>query len=90
MRDAAEEAALGIVTVLGYDMGAVDFAVKGGRLLGGCVDLVPEFDYQSLQDAHFPWVVEKMAAFAVQQALAERSPQTPVAAEEPNPRPARP
>ena len=55
---------------LGYDMNALEFAYKDGRYYG--IDLTnytPDLDYRSLKDAHFPWAVEKMAAFAVEKAL---------------------
>ena len=52
-------------------MNVVGLALRDGRL--SCVDVTscaPDFDYQSLKDAHFPWVVEKMAELAVEKALA--------------------
>lgn len=72
MRDKAEELSLVLNRSLGYDMNAVEFAVKDGRFYG--IDLTnytPDFDYRSLKDAHFPWVVEKMAQFAVEKALSQ-------------------
>lgn len=72
VRDKAEELALRFCQALGYDMNALEFAVKDGRFYG--IDLTnttPDFDYRSLRDAHFPWVVEKLAAFAVEKALGE-------------------
>jgi glutathione synthase/RimK-type ligase-like ATP-grasp enzyme len=76
LRDTAEELSLRFNQALGYDMNALEFAVKDGLFYG--IDLTnytPDFDYRSLKDAHFPWAVEKMAEFAVEKALEER--QTP-------------
>jgi len=79
LRDEAEELSLGLNRALGYDMNAVEFAVKDGRFYG--IDLTnyaPDFDHRSLKDAHFPWVVEKMAEFALEKALSdERTPAPP-------------
>jgi hypothetical protein len=72
LRDTAEELALRFNQALGYDMNAVEFAVKDGRFYG--IDLTnytPDFDYRSLKDAHFPWAVERMAEFAVEKALSD-------------------
>jgi len=70
IRDQAEELSLRFNQALGYDMNAVEFAVKDGRYYG--IDLTnhtPDMDYRSFKDAHFPWAVEKMAEFAVEKAL---------------------
>jgi hypothetical protein len=78
MRDHAEELSLRFNQALGYDMNALEFAVKDGKYYG--IDLTnytPDFDYRSLKDAHFPWVVEKMAEFAVEKALSDE-PTPPV------------
>lgn len=79
LRDTSEELSLRFNQALGYDMNALEFAVKDGKFYG--IDLTnyaPDFDYRSLKDAHFPWVVEKMAEFAVEKALsAETTPQPP-------------
>jgi glutathione synthase/RimK-type ligase-like ATP-grasp enzyme len=79
LRDEAEELSLRFNRALGYDMNAVEFAVKDGRFYG--IDLTnytPDFDQRSLKDAHFPWVVEKMADFAVEEALSTSpTPQPP-------------
>ena len=75
LRDQAEELAIRLNVALGYDMNAVEFAVKDGRFYG--IDLTnytPDLDYRSLKDAHFPWAVEKMAAFATEKALAKTKP----------------
>jgi glutathione synthase/RimK-type ligase-like ATP-grasp enzyme len=73
LRDTAEELSLRFNQALGYDMNALEFAVKDGRFYG--IDLTnyaPDLDYRSLKDAHFPWAVEKMAEFAIEKALEER------------------
>jgi len=79
LRDKAEELSLRFNEALGYDMNALEFAVKDDRFYG--IDLTnytPDFDQRSLKDAHFPWVVEKMADFAVDKALAdEATPEPP-------------
>ena len=70
VRDKAEELSLRFNQALGYDMNALEFAVKDGLYYG--IDLTnytPDYDYRSLRDAHFPWAVEKMAEFAVEKAL---------------------
>ena len=79
LRDEAEELSLRFNQALGYDMNALEFAVKDDRFYG--IDLTnytPDFDQRSLKDAHFPWVVEKMADLAVEKALSdEKTPQPP-------------
>jgi glutathione synthase/RimK-type ligase-like ATP-grasp enzyme len=79
LRDRAEELSLKFNQALGYDMNALEFAVKDGDFYG--IDLTnytPDLDYRSLKDAHFPWAVEKMAEFAVEKALSkERTPAPP-------------
>jgi glutathione synthase/RimK-type ligase-like ATP-grasp enzyme len=72
IRDHSEEISLRFNQALGYDMNALEFAVKDGRYYG--IDLTnytPDYDYRSLKDAHFPWAVEKMAEFAVEKALSD-------------------
>ena len=79
LRDKAEELSLRYNQALGYDMNALEFAVKDGIFYG--IDLTnytPDLDYRSLKDAHFPWAVEKMATFAIEKALArEPTPKPP-------------
>ena len=75
IRDKAEELSLAFNRALGYDMNAIELAFKDGQYLG--IDLTnytPDMDYRSLKDAHFPWVVDKMAEFAVEKALASPEP----------------
>jgi hypothetical protein len=78
-RDRAEELSLIFNRALGYDMNALEFAVKDGLYYG--IDLTnytPDLDYRSFKDAHFPWAVEKMAEFAVEKALSgEPTPKAP-------------
>ena len=56
-----------------------NFTVRDGEFYG--IDLTnyaPDYDFRSLKDAHFPWVVEKMADFAVEKALSgEPTPAPP-------------
>jgi glutathione synthase/RimK-type ligase-like ATP-grasp enzyme len=79
LRDRAEELSIRFNEALGYDMNALEFAVRDGLFYG--IDLTnytPDMDYRSLKDAHFPWVVEKMAEFAVEKALSgEPTPKVP-------------
>jgi glutathione synthase/RimK-type ligase-like ATP-grasp enzyme len=78
-RDQAEELSLRFNKALGYDMNALEFAVKDGRYYG--IDLTnytPDLDYRSLKDAHFPWAVEKMAELVVEKACSdEPTPRAP-------------
>jgi glutathione synthase/RimK-type ligase-like ATP-grasp enzyme len=79
VRDKAEELSLRFNQALGYDMNALEFAIRDGIFYG--IDLTnytPDYDYRSLRDAHFPWAVEKMAEFAVEKATAkEKTPGAP-------------
>ncbi len=78
MRDKAEELSLRFNQALGYDMNALEFAVKDGKYYG--IDLTnytPDYDHRSLKDAHFPWVVEKMAEFAVEKAKSDEGTPKP-------------
>jgi glutathione synthase/RimK-type ligase-like ATP-grasp enzyme len=79
VRDKAEELSLRFNQALGYDMNALEFAIRDGIFYG--IDLTnytPDYDYRSLRDAHFPWAVEKMAEFAVEKATAkEKTPSAP-------------
>ena len=79
VRDKAEELSLRFNKALGYDMNALEFAVRDGVFYG--IDLTnytPDYDYRSLRDAHFPWAVEKMAEFAVEKATStEKTPPGP-------------
>lgn len=51
---------------LGYDMNTVEFAIRDG--VPYAIDFMnsaPDFDVSSLGDAHFAWVVERMAELCV-------------------------
>ena len=79
MRDKAEELSMAFNKALGYDMNAIELAVRDGLYYG--IDLTnytPDLDYRSLKDAHFPWAVEKMAEFAVEKALSGEGTPNPV------------
>jgi glutathione synthase/RimK-type ligase-like ATP-grasp enzyme len=72
LRERAEELSLKFNLALGYDMNALEFAVRDGKFYG--IDLTnytPDLDYRSLKDAHFPWAVERMAEFAIEKALSD-------------------
>jgi glutathione synthase/RimK-type ligase-like ATP-grasp enzyme len=79
LRDHAEEISLKYNVALGYDMNALEWAVRDGIFYG--IDLTnytPDLDERSLKAAHFPWAVEKMADFAVEKALSgEPTPDLP-------------
>ncbi len=79
LRDMTEELSLRFNQALGYDMNAIELAVKDDVIYG--IDLTnytPDMDHRSLKDAHFPWVVEKMAELAAEKALSgEGTPQPP-------------
>jgi glutathione synthase/RimK-type ligase-like ATP-grasp enzyme len=79
IRDRAEELSLAFNRATGYDMNALEFAVKDDRFYG--IDLTnyaPDLDRRSLGEAHFPWAVEKMAELAVEKARSdERTPEVP-------------
>jgi glutathione synthase/RimK-type ligase-like ATP-grasp enzyme len=79
LRDKAEELSLDYNKALGYDMNALEFAVKDDVFYG--IDLTnytPDMDYRSFKDAYFPWAVEKMAEFAVEKATSgEPTPVVP-------------
>ncbi len=75
LRQRSEDAAIKLNQFLGYDMNAVEFAVKGGELYG--IDLtnyVCDLDLRSLKEAHFPWAVESMAQFALEKARERAQP----------------
>jgi glutathione synthase/RimK-type ligase-like ATP-grasp enzyme len=79
LRDTTEELSLRLNQALGYDMNAIELAVKDDVIYG--IDLTnytPDMDHRSLKDAHFPWVVEKMAELSVEKALSgETTPKPP-------------
>ncbi|MBI3926250.1 MAG: hypothetical protein HY319_11970 [Armatimonadetes bacterium] len=58
----AEQYSLRFNEVLGYDMNALEFAVKGDVVYAiDITNYVCDMDYRSLKDAHFGWAVETMA-----------------------------
>jgi glutathione synthase/RimK-type ligase-like ATP-grasp enzyme len=78
VRDQAEDLSLRFNQALGYDMNALEFAVKDGRFYG--IDLTnyaPDLDQRSLGPAHFPWAVESLARFAVDKALSDEPTPAP-------------
>lgn len=65
----AEEYSLKFNEVLGYDMNALEFAVKGDTVYAiDITNYVCDMDYKSLKDAHFGWAVERMADFLIEKA----------------------
>lgn len=65
----AEEYSLMFNEVLGYDMNALEFAVKGDTVYAiDITNYVCDMDYKSLKDAHFGWAVEHMADFLIEKA----------------------
>ncbi len=65
----AEEYSLMFNEVLGYDMNALEFAVKGDTVYAiDITNYVRDMDYKSLKDAHFGWAVEHMADFLIEKA----------------------
>lgn len=60
---------------LGYDMNAVEFAIKDG--VPYAIDFTnpaPDFDVNSLTPFYFDWVVKTMADFSIKLALGEQQP----------------
>jgi glutathione synthase/RimK-type ligase-like ATP-grasp enzyme len=65
--------ALTITRALGYDMNTVEFAIQDGVPYAiDYMNSAPDFDISSLGEAHFAWVVRKMAKLVVDVAQAER------------------
>ena len=55
--------------MLGYDMNALEFAVKGDTVYAiDITNYVCDMDYKSLKDAHFGWAVDHMADFLIEKA----------------------
>lgn len=62
---------------LGYDFNTVEFAVQDG--IPYAIDFLnpaPDADVHSVGEENFNWVVEKVAALAIEKALSEEEPQT--------------
>jgi glutathione synthase/RimK-type ligase-like ATP-grasp enzyme len=63
---------------LGYDMNTVEFAIRDG--VPYAIDFMnsaPDFDITSLGDAHFRWVVDKMADLVIRLATEEQPAEAP-------------
>jgi hypothetical protein len=65
----AEEYSLRFNEVIGYDMNALEFAVKGDTVYAiDITNYVCDMDYNSLKDAHFGWAVNHFADFLIEKA----------------------
>ena len=65
----AEEYSLMFNEVLGYDMNALEFAIKDDVVYAiDITNYVCDMDYKSLKDAHFGWAVEHMSDFLIEMA----------------------
>jgi len=65
----AAEYSLKFCQVLGYDMNALEFAVKGDTVYAiDITNYVCDMDYKSLKDAHFGWAVDHMSNFLIEKA----------------------
>lgn len=68
----AEEYSILFNEAIGYDTNAMEFAVRNGKLYA--IDITNhacDMDHRSLRDAHFPWAVDTVARFLVDQAKAK-------------------
>lgn len=75
----AEEYSLMFNEVLGYDMNALEFAIKGDTVYAiDITNYVCDMDYKSLKDAHFGWAVEHMSDFLIEKAR-EKAANAPTA-----------
>ncbi|MDH7515093.1 MAG: hypothetical protein QHI48_04360, partial [Bacteroidota bacterium] len=64
--------------ILGYDLNAVEFAVRGGIPYAiDCMNPAPDCERHSITPAHFDWVVEAVARLAVDYATGVRAPARP-------------
>lgn len=62
----AEEYSVLFNSAIGYDMNAMEFAVKNHTLYAiDITNYVCDFDYNSLKDAHFGWAVNTMCDFII-------------------------
>lgn len=69
----AEEYSVRFNKMIGYDMNAMEFAVKGDKLYAiDITNYVCDMDYKSLRDAHFGWSVNTMAKFLVDKAKSKQ------------------
>lgn len=80
LRRKAEEYSVLFNETIGYDMNAMEFAVKDGVLYAiDITNYVCDFDYNSLRDAHFSWAVNNMCDFIIEKARSgERNKPTAV------------
>ncbi len=63
----AEEYSVLFNQAIGYDMNAMEFAVRGDTLYAiDITNYVCDFDYNSLREAHFDWAVDTMCDFIVE------------------------
>jgi len=63
----AEEYSVQFNQAVGYDMNAMEFAVKGDTLYAiDITNYVCDFDLNSLREAHFGWAVETMCNFILE------------------------
>lgn len=65
----AEEYSVRFNEAIGYDMNAMEFAVKNGVLYAiDITNYVCDFDFRSLREAHFGWAVNAMSDFIIDKA----------------------
>lgn len=65
----AEEYSLRFNEVIGYDMNALEFAVKGDTVYAiDITNYVCDMDFNSLREAHFHWAVDHMSNFLIDKA----------------------
>jgi len=63
----AEEYSVLFNQAIGYDMNAMEFAVRGDTLYAiDITNYVCDFDFRSLREAHFGWAVDTMSRFIVE------------------------
>ncbi|GMU56125.1 MAG: hypothetical protein AMXMBFR33_52710 [Candidatus Xenobia bacterium] len=69
----AEEYSIRFNKVIGYDMNAMEFAIKGDKLYAiDITNYVCDMDYKSLRDAHFGWAVHTMSKFLIDKAKSKQ------------------
>lgn len=66
LEDRIMQDAVTLSAALGYDMNTVEFAVRDGVPYAiDYMNSAPDFDVSSLGDAHFAWVVQRMAELVI-------------------------
>ena len=66
LEDRIMQDAITLSAALGYDMNTVEFAVRDGVPYAiDYMNSAPDFDVSSLGDAHFAWVVQRMAELVI-------------------------